>query len=238
MSEIHSVEDISLYLSHGFINCLFAGYQGKYSAQNILQQLDRNKELLPITKKAGPDDLELSKSILDTINVWGMELWEGKRLVNPHSVLPPSQDARYALDLLNLLQSDLEVHVMNTIDALRSEQGPEQKASEYLIACFGRYAYGKDNYIKGLVQYGKKCGADDVVEQWTPQLTICTEDIKLANYFFYSYLRDGAKLQTGFFEDLHESCEVMPLIFREQISDISQILELYVESYGANAEVH
>lgn len=215
---------LSLYISHAFINCLFAGYQGKYASLNVLAQLD--------SRLSDEEELERIKTLLDTINLWGRDLWDERALVNAGVQLPLSNDVNLALDLLGNLKHDLEEHRARTELYLENDITDNPMAVEFLLSSLARYAYTKDNYIKGLIQYGRAFGLPDVVDKWMQHMPYCMNDIRTANFYFYTYRDEQEHLPDDYYHDLANEARDLPYIFGLQINDIIEVFEIYHGSFG------
>lgn len=204
------------YVSHSITNYLLASYQGKYTFINILNML----------KFPGVDPGEIGpiKQALSKVSLWTSRLWQGQDLVAASWTEPKTIDAKEALQLLEMLKPDLAQLVFRTKVILNNPKFfIEPNDVKLLIAAFGRFAYSRENYLKGLIEFAKTFNLPAMITDYSALLPVAEEDVRAANSFVESF-RVPEKLTPTFYRLLRARAFTLPGIFNTYLHDINQLL--------------
>ncbi|MBN8549777.1 MAG: hypothetical protein J0M12_10730 [Deltaproteobacteria bacterium] len=205
--------------THNFLNYLTAAYQGRFAAFNILQQL--GFEGLKI------EEIGRTRSILEKVRGWVSDLSNQICLFSASWTTPETFEAQSAYKLLADIQPELQAIADTAFSVLGDAATPQQpQRIKFLISSYGRYAYSRDNYIKGAIEYGKLFGHQDIVEQYTPLLGITTRDVQLVHSLITAY-KSPTPVDADFFKTLSDECIALPGLFRTYVHDVHVLLAPY-----------
>lgn len=210
--------------SHSVLNYLNACHQGEFAHLNILSQLQPGS----IDEK---EMAELQES-LQQINSWFRSFQEGESLFSLEWPKPITPDAEKATHLLRRLPD----HLRHVADQLRQfvwapnfgESRPE--AINFIIACIGRYAYSRDNYLRGLLELARLSDHSGSVEQYELLLKRSEDDVKLAHALLQTY-KSSQEQSEHFLHAVFSESVSIPGIFRSQAHDIDQLLSVYESDF-------
>jgi hypothetical protein len=168
--------------------------------------------------------MERTRLVLEKVRRWTKQLGERECLFLSSWKQPESFDAQNALQWLKAIPPELLQIAELTRAALTNPQTPNNPQDvKLLIAAFGRYAYGKENYLKGLVEHARIFALESTYREYSAQLPAATRDIETAHALLTSF-KNTATSADGFLATLFEECLFLPGIFRTQAHDIDQLV--------------
>lgn len=203
-------------LSHSVLNSLYSGYQGKFTAQNMLKQLGFAK-----TDETG---LASSREVLDLIGLWLKRLFDGEALLTTADQPPISEDAPKIWQLFLGLKHELGALAKElTVFRRLPSSAHETEAAKYLVASLGRVAYSREHYIKGLVRYASAFGPPEELERWKQQATACRPGIRRVHRLFDA-MGDAKATDLRLFENIRQLSLPMPGALRCLVHDMNVLL--------------
>ncbi len=211
--------------SHSVLNYLNAGYQGEFAHLNIISQFQ------PGTIEES-EMSELQES-LQKVNTWIRSFQEGETILSLDWPKPMTPDAEKAMELLGRLPS----HLRQIADELRklvwvSNFAESRSESIYfLIACVGRYAYSRDNYLRGLLELARLSSHKESIKQYELLLERSEEDVKLAHALLQTY-KSSQQQSDHFLHAVFSESVAIPGILRSQAHDIDQLLSVYTSDFN------
>lgn len=212
--------DRDLLQTHTFTNYLNAGYQGQFAFLNVLSRLQHSL--------ASPASVTRSREALAKIAAWTADLWKGISLFAANWQTPQTFEAQKALSMLEDLKADLGLISSNVLAVVSAEQATyTEDQLKYLLAALARSLYSKDNYLRGFVDYGKAFNAPDMINQYTPMVQRCSDEIALMHSLMNSYKEGKIDNQEAFRLDLRYRAFLLPGVFRSQMHDICQLTATY-----------
>jgi hypothetical protein len=211
-------------LTHSIVNYLLAGYQGQFAAYNILKSLNYSgfsENLIPHCQK-----------VLEHVHDWESQLYQGAALFSSSWQRAETFEANRALSFLDDLERELKEFSNLTATKLSELiSGQKQndsikvtKAAVFLIAAFGRLAYSRNNYLKGLLDFGKNLKKQEMVELYSEPYAKSDEDVQLTHLFLDSLNKSSGSPEPEFLEGLFMATRPLPYVFRTHIHDIRQLL--------------
>ncbi|HPR64397.1 MAG TPA: hypothetical protein PK014_09270 [Thermoanaerobaculia bacterium] len=218
--------------THGILNLLYAGYQGRFVALNILGQLG--------SREYQPDAFEETKTILDRTGAWAKEMWAGTPLFFHGKAQEVSPEAQEALEYYRKLKKELTALAPKVRRILHGNLQQDEEGLKILIASMGRYAYGRDHFIKNLVSYGDQFNRPDVADRWRQHLLYCQQDVGRASVLFDT-MKQSAAVTASFAEEVRQETLFLPGIFKSQVADMDIMLlryrglEISYEALGMDA---
>jgi hypothetical protein len=165
------LSDPDIEMSHGLLNHLNSGYQGKFAFLNILLQLE-----CPFDSGTVVED---TRKTLGSINKWLKDLWEGGAILNHLWDEPRTFEAKQAMEMVSLLREELLGLANDIVDSLANETFRQDRAeSIFLIAAYGWNAYSRDNFTRCFVDYGKKFDDRVILDNFEPMLDEAEERVQ------------------------------------------------------------
>lgn len=217
MSNAKSAQ-FDVYLTHAVLNATVAGFQGKFTALNMLQQFDF----------AGVSSHHLSelREALRILTGWNDRLFSGEALLTTADKAPISTDAPKIWQLFLELRKELlalagELAVFQRVP----DAAQNMEAAHYLVAGLGRFAYSREHYIKGLVKYGEVFGPPESVQRWRQALAGCDKELARVHRLFDSVAALEAD-DKRFFEEIRQRSLKLSGVFRAQAHDMAVIIGL------------
>lgn len=212
-------------LTHSALNYLNASLQGRFAALNILSQL--------ASPSFDPASIENTRAQLDRVQAWNAMLQRGRPLLSYNVTSPESPDARALFQFLEdvraeLLLLDEQIRLILPAGNWRNE--PDQL--KFLVACFGRYAYSRNNYVRGHIEFVKRSMEDSaqIADDLDDFLKDSNEDIQVTHALLKG-CKDSAQPLPEFLDSLQHECLGLPSVFRSHAHDLSQILATYEKQY-------
>ena len=207
-------------LSHAIINYVNAGYQGRFTFFNVLSRLNN-----PYFDSA---KLEKTREVLLLSSGWMNEIWNNIFIFATSWKKPETFEAQKALTCLEELKADLRSLVQEMVKILLTRPFPAQPSHPgFLAAALARYAYARENYVRGFQEYGRHFNLPDQEKAYGEYLKGCGEDIKLAHEFMSILQKGETEKVSEFYPRLMYHCMRLPGVFREQIHDINQLMVPY-----------
>lgn len=202
------------YVTHSILNYLNAAYQGSFVALNILHEF-KYPDLRADTHAR-------NAQVLEKISGWLNALWQGQVIFRANWTRAENFDAVEALDLLISAKTDLERLASDLSKVLKK---PKKQSEDivFLVAAFAHFAYARENYVKGFIQYGEVFKLDHVSTGFGGRLPPAAEDVELS-HTFYETLSTKKNLKPKQRKQLEDICESLPQAFRAQMHDIDQLV--------------
>lgn len=205
--------------THSVLNLLMAEYQGVFAMQNVLRRLGDSS----VTDQM----LQECRTALQKVSLWSERMWRQEYLFSGAWSSAETFEAKEALALLMRLKPDLFV-VANSVGALLSNPNVANEHYDliYLAASFARYAYSRENYLKGLIKYAGSAELVQEADTLAPLLREAESDISFA-HFHISNLEKSSGYDKDTVLQLLERCYSLPATFRTHIHEINQINALF-----------
>lgn len=213
-----------IQLTHSFLNYLSAGYQGAFASFNAFKQLGY--------RGFKPDSLTRIEQILSKIERWAREMYEGHPLLSLSWTTVESFDAQAAFDALTRLRAEL-LDVVDEVKSIlrRRSAGSVPEEAMYLVAEFARFAYSRDNYIRGYLFFAEAFNRTDIATSYVPLVEQCEADVALSNDLFTKYQQQGETIDQQFADSLLAYSVDLPIIFQTQIHEMTILLSVYSKSF-------
>ncbi|RMG41637.1 MAG: hypothetical protein D6719_08085 [Candidatus Dadabacteria bacterium] len=198
--------------SHSILNLLNAGYQGEFASLNILTQLGS-----PHVKA---EEVEQTKERIAKITKWLADLKKGACIFSVNWTKPETFAAQEALNYLLDLRPRL-LRVSYTLAAILLDENFSERTDSihFIIASFGRFAYSRDNYIRGFIDFGETFQYPEIVEQYRPGLKQAEEDIRIVHQVLNKY-RSNPNQDKAFYEALFQMGVKLPGTFNTHAHDV------------------
>ena len=207
---------IDVYLTHAVLNTAYAGYQGKFTALNMLSQLGFGG--------VDQENLVGARRTLELVGGWLNRLWQGEAFLTTVDRKPISRDAGKIWKLFFELKKELKA-LAEELKVFRRVPDAAQNhdAGRYLLACLGRFAYGREHYIKGLLKYGEVFGPPEEAERWRQGLSSCCGELQRLHHLF-DRLRACKGDDSQLFEQLRQCTLKLPGAFLAQKHDMNVVV--------------
>lgn len=205
-----------LEYTHSVLNYLNATYQGRFASLNVLQQLGYQGFAIA--------EIERTRSVLEKVRRWTSELWQQVCLLSPSWTQPETFEAQSALQFAEAIRVEL-LQVAEECQAFLNDAATPQKPQQvkFLIASYARFAYSRDNYIKGFIEFAKVFGQPTMLHYYTSLQPTATEDIETVAAMLNAY-KDPSQPAHNFFGALFHECVRLPGVFRTHVHDLLQLL--------------
>jgi hypothetical protein len=205
-----------LAFTHAILNYLTAAYQGRFAGLNILQQLAF--EGLPV------EEITRSRSVLEKVRRWVADMNQQMTLFSSSWTAPETFDAQSACQMLEEMRVELGQLAESCAVFIGDPETPKKPGQvKFLIAAYGRYAYARDNYIKGFVEYGNNFGYADLAAQYAQLQEGAAKDVETTHALLSAY-KNPQQVNDLFFRSLFDECVSLPGIFRTHVHDINLLL--------------
>lgn len=205
--------------SHGLLNYIYAGLQGKFAALNILLQCQH-----PSTS---PPALEEVQQHINRVREWVTELHRGESIVSQRWDKPETFDAMRIVELLRALKREYAEISHSVLSLLQSTDLPQRPHDvQWLVSTYARYAYSRDNYIRGFIEFGRETKRPQMVEQYEALLPSSSDEVSVAHAFFEA-AKQPRTWNQEFFDALYFQSLHIPYIYRTYVHDIAQMLSQF-----------
>jgi len=207
--------------SHSVINYVNATYQGRFAYHNILLQLQNQPYL--------EGRIDESKQALAKVTEWLKALWDQNPIFSFTPNYTHAQEADHALSLLAIVRDELielATNVQNAIKDQNATSRSEQLICE-LIASVGRFAYSRDNYLRGFVELAKFRKDQETKGRFEEELKQSDQDVQLAHSLLKHFKTNAASPGAAFYSALFSEAIPLPGIFRSYVHDIRQLLAIF-----------
>lgn len=160
----------AMYLTHTILNIIHSGYQGKYVALNIMGQLGY--------RDVDHEETDRTREILDKTGNWNQLMWNREPIISRLNDVRGNDEANMALEFFCDHKSEL-TGIADRLERIlrRSDLTKSSEDVKFLIACFGRYAYARDHFIKGMVAYCKGFNLEEEADRLRQQLIVSDAEI-------------------------------------------------------------
>lgn len=202
-------------LTHSIVNLLNSGYQGMYAFANILQQFSH---------PAYSEDLQKNiESRLDRISGWMDDIYKGAELFSASWDSPKTFEASDALAVCNELGSDI-IYTANLLRSMLSSKEPLSDPSNlvFMVATYGRIAYTKENYLRGLDELGKYSENEEVQRRIGEGLALVADEVKQTHWMINQLSSDEGITPRFTSELLLMSFNTVPSLYT-QVHDLNQL---------------
>lgn len=206
-------------LTHAVINHLNALYRGKLAFLNALMHLKY--------RAFQQSELTDTKKAIEAIQRWFKELWQGMPLLSVSWKDAETFDAKRSFDLLNEIKLELTAVLEEISKIIKSpERFSDEEHIKFQIAAHIRSSYSRENFLKGLVEYGTQLQRDDIAKSYQPQADLAAQEVAAANNILKEYI-SGKELSNNFFEGLSFATNLLPNHFRMSLHDINHLLSVF-----------
>lgn len=210
-------EQSDLIYTHRVINYIQASFQGRFAMLNIFSQTGH--------RLFNQAEVEKTQRILKTIRSWEQELLN-RRLIFPISQIGnPQNEHKEALEYLRSIKPELESLAKKVKEILTSESMMVEIQDAFLtLAAYGRFAYCRDNYVRGFIRFGEKIGDEYLKGNFTFYLEEAKESIETINSLLALLKRNDNQLATQELQFLSFNVRTLAGTFRSHVHDITQLL--------------
>lgn len=205
-------------VTHSITNYLHASFEGKFAALNILSQLK--------SQEFKEDELLKVQQLLNKTHAWNEQLFHDECLFSASWTTPETFEAQNALDLLKAQKQELHPISAELARMLSLPSLPSNDEIKRLIAYFARYAFSRDNYVRGFIDYGKAFDLLDMVQRYEQFAAVTEFEVHRAqelSQMFRVAEMTIEKTPTEFTGLLFAACSPLPGVFRAHIHDINQL---------------
>ena len=204
------------YLTHAYLNMIHAGYQAWFTQENARIQLGCESQ----TESLGVDSLAQT---VDTIVPMIQLFWDGQNIWDDagQELLPEA--AEFVRHTSAELVANLQVTADEVYSALHySALSHDAGAQQILVTAHARYAYGRDQYVQGLVAYGEAFKMPDVAAAWKVHLEQCQSDLAWTHHLLLK--AQAGTMGEAEIEQLFDRTLNLPGVFRSQVQDYNILL--------------
>jgi hypothetical protein len=216
----HMNSDLSrdLITSHGLLNYLHASYQGRWAFLNALDQIG--------SASFGELEIVATREVLEKVNVWLSDLYRGSPIISATWTQPETFDAIKAVDYLRATKKEI-AHLSQVISQVLGTNAVAVGSEEakLLTAAFARYAYARDSYIRGFLEYGQAANNPDMLRIYEPFLVGSGEDLQVAHFLLHGFT--ARERDPDHHSILLYRAQIVPGIFRTHAHDMNQILATF-----------
>ncbi len=206
-------------LQHGYLNALYAGLQGLYTRLNTIEKLSASRSSDAAYKE------HVTTTLQRVIQIY-KDFWEGDRK-DMHS----SEDGEVQF-LLHAADELKRMYVENAKQGfeIREKLDTELLHHDYflMLGQCAEQAYGREHFVKGLVQYGEVFRIAEVADRWRNHLLSCQQEIAHVNKFFH-ILSHGSLSEDELLE-LRAMHEFIPFTNRTKSIDITVLDSIRMKS--------
>lgn len=202
-------------LTHSIVNLLNAGFQGMYAFANILQQFNH---------PAYSEDLQKNiESKLDRISGWMDDIYRGAELFSVSWESPKTFEASDALAITNELGADT-IYTANLLRSMLSSVNPVSDPSNliFMVAAYGRVAYIKENFLRGLDELGKYSENEEIQKRTAQSLSLVADEVKQTHWMINQLASDQGLTPRFTSELLLMSFNTVPAMYT-QVHDLNQL---------------
>lgn len=210
-------------LTHAISNYINASYRGRLAFLNALKQMKFEDLNL--------DELARNEKIIETVQRWLKDLWNGMPIFSAHWKSPETFDAQQAFSLLKESKDELS-HLSNSLsEILKNGQNfANLEEKKLAVASVIRSAYHRENYARGFIEYGNAFSQEHLIARYTSVQQLGMEEVQKASLL----LRDFSRI--GYSEEelnsrLYADCLILPAYFRVSVNDINYLLSVFNPNY-------
>lgn len=207
-----------LLASHGLLNYLHASVQGRWAFFNVLDQVN--------SKLFEDREIAATRDMIERINTWLLDLYRGSPLISSSWTQPETFDAIKSIDYLKALKKEIVGIAQGTSQLLSSGSiAPKSEDEKLLVASFARYAYARDSYVRGFIEYGLVSRNEEMVRTYEQFIPNSAEDLEVARFLIQGEISETPP-------DDHNSllifrARTIPGVFRTHAHDMNQILAAF-----------
>ena len=214
------IVDKDIEFSHGVLNYLNAGFQGAFAHANVLSQFG-----LPIEFLQSPEEIRQSVVL---VNKWLDDLWAGSPLFSLDWKQLQGQEPAQAYGFLTLLMSENATLSEDLSDFLSKGAFHELQPDQIrrCIGIFTRYAYARDNYIRGLHELAKTAKRVESQNLYRQSL-VDSEKLVAAAHAFLTDYQSRTNQTPEFYSTLYSQLIALPGLLRAQAHDLNQMVTIY-----------
>lgn len=203
-------------LSHAILNYITAAYQGRFAFLNILQQLG--------FQGVDVQEIEKTRLVLQKARTWVNDLAQQVCLFSVDWKQAETFDAQTALQWLDAMRVE-SLEVAEAVRQILLDPKTPQNSQhiKFLIAAFGRFAYARDNYVKGFVEHAKTFMLPEMLRQYSELQAEATQDVEATHTYLAAYKnpQQDAKI---FLDKLFDDSVGLPGAFRTHAHDSIQLI--------------
>ena len=214
--------------THRILNYLNSTAQARFAFFNILGQLQSQTFKIELLENAKQNIAQVSK--------WLDGLWDGETLFEQAKGAHQSEEAEKARNLAASFIPELN-NISSVVHSILMDRNyaANNDAVAILLAAYGRSCYGRDNYIRGFIEFGRIFNDHDLVRQWEQYIERSEADIKDVNQCVLIIKEKNLADKPNFFDHLRFTCRTLPGIFQAQIHDLNQVICTYYKEFNFDA---
>ena len=220
-------KDVSL--THSITNYLSAQFRGQLAFLKALTQLSHSVSL--------QNDIKTIERDLSYINRWNKELTSGMPIFSVSWKVAETGEAQQAFVLLKKIKSEIK-NLSTKLDTIIQKDRPFEMLEDlkFSIACNVRYAYTRENFIKGFMEFAASLSLEELHNRYKSELQQAGQDIQKATALFKELKQQG-RPEADKLSELEQTLKVIAAITRSYMHDINFMLAIYAPSFTfENAE--
>lgn len=214
-------------LTHSILNYQSAQLRGHLAFQKALLQLSY--------QAINPEDCKQTEGHLSAVIRWNKELLQGMPIFSIDWNYPETTAAQKALKLVEEIRTQIS-EVNNELRRIAFKPNPFAEAEDlkYLIACYLRYTYSNENYIKGEIEYHNFRENEEQRRQFENSLPLAGEEIRAATAIFKEFRQQG-KVSDEKQINLQNAIVRLLRLFRSYEHDLRLMQATYSKSFDFEA---
>jgi hypothetical protein len=212
-----------LNLSFTFINYLTSGYQASIASLSFLHEMGASTY--------EPKYYQYSAERLSLVFSWIKKFASNELLFRADWKEPETEDSLEALRTVDSLKRELVLWV-NEVHRILSSKSHTYALEDVkiLISQFGRIVYSQAFFLRGMREYGKIIGSQEL-QQDVDRLAPTTEQELSIVHSMIDTVAKGQELGSDFFESLTFHSSEIPTRIYVQIHDLNLLLSTYDRAF-------
>ena len=212
----------ALYRTHALLNVLWSSYQGMTTLLTLLGSTDATGELNPTMAQC--------RRAVENLTAW-RERWESGDFWLAGEQASEA-DVQLAEAMLNthrghLVWSLREVSSKSSRENLMRDRG----ALAFRLAAASQEAMSRDLFVQGLVSYGARVRAPEVVQRWQPHVG-ANRDLVVRSQKLWDWFMRHDEIPAAFVSQLLDETLLLPLAFSHRILDLDYLRLEPSEAFG------
>jgi len=212
----------AIYRTHALLNALWSSYQGMTTLLTLLGTTDSTGELNPTMAQC--------RRAVETLTDW-RERWEAGDFW--------LTGLRANMAELQLAEAMLNTHRGHLVWCLRevsSNSSREnlmrgRRALAFRLAAACQEATSRDLFVQGLVSYGARVRAPEVVQRWQPHVG-ANRDLVARSQKLWDWFVRHDEIPAAFVSQLLDETLLLPLAFSHRILDLDFLRLEPTEAFG------
>jgi len=203
----------ALYRTHSLLNVLWSSYQGMTTLLSLLASAEGSTDMNPTMAQC--------RRAVENLTGW-RERWEAGDFWLAGELASES-DVQLAEAMLNTHRGHLvwalrEVSSKSSRENLMRDRG----ALAFRLAAACQEATSRDLFVQGLVSYGARVRASEVVQRWQPHVG-ANRDLAVRSQKLWDWFMRHEEVPAAFVSQLLDESLLLPLSFSHRILDLDYL---------------